>query len=92
MRFEDLKFKNHRDYPVFDKHARHDFPNGYGISVLTGKHAYCDDNTYEVAIMHNGKLCYNTPLTDDVLGYQTKEDINKILAKLEGYEKDQFSE
>lgn len=63
------------------------FENGYGVSVLYGKYAYSSyrftnetfdvhkkhDYTYEVAILKDFDL------VDDVLGYQTPEDINKII-------------
>lgn len=90
MKFKDLVFKKHTLAPMYDSHAFHQFPNGYGVSVIDGDHAYCDIGTYEVAIMKEGKLCYNTPLTDDVLHYQTPKDIDEILKEVESYEKDQY--
>jgi hypothetical protein len=69
------------------------FPGGYGISVtrfkLYGMHgSYTSDNVedYEVAILkgneYSWEICYDTHFTSDVLGWQTKEDINKILLHL----------
>lgn len=66
------------------------FPGGYGLSVVRFKipespryGTYCDGNTWEVAILKGTKdqweICYDTELTSDVLTYQTKEDINKII-------------
>lgn len=87
MTFKDLEFKPHPNIDFgFTSQARHDFPNGYGISVVDGPLAYCDEDTYEVGIFYKGHLCYNTSLTSDVLGYQTPEDIDKILDTLEKYE------
>jgi hypothetical protein len=63
--------------------ARVDFPNGYGLSIINGPFAYCDSNTFEVAITRDGSLCYDTPITDDVLGYQTLEDIEALMKKVE---------
>lgn len=84
--FEDLVFIPHR-FISGGQHARLNFPNKYGISVLCGNpRFYCDENTYEVAILYEDGICCSTSLTDDVLGYQTKEDINNILAELEKYD------
>jgi len=74
MKFEDLQFKPHPAFsgaPTFDAtatQARHDFPNKYGVSIITGTNAYSSppDAPYEVAIMHDGNIVYNTPLTEDV--------------------------
>jgi hypothetical protein len=80
MIFEDLKF--HGD--MFGMYrAKLEFPNKYGISVITGPGTYSDNNTFEVGILYDGKLCYDTNLTNDVLGYQTPEDIDNIIKKLE---------
>jgi hypothetical protein len=81
MTFKDLKFSP-PDYMGFSR-AKLELPNGYGISVITGKYAYSDEGAYEVGILYNGHLCYDTPLTDDVLGYQSPSDIDAILAQLE---------
>ena len=89
MRFKDLLFEKHKKY-YFNSHAVHQFPNGYGVSVIDGYCAYCDNGTYEVAILKNGEICYDTPLTNDVLTYQTPEQIDEILKEVESYEKDQF--
>lgn len=70
--------------------ARINFDNNYGISVVQGNHLYCDENTYEVGICKNGRLCYTTPITDSVLEYQTEEQINKIMQELQSYEINQY--
>jgi len=52
-------------------------PFGGGGSYTSSK----DD--WEVAIIKGDKdkweITYDTPITNDVLGYQTKEDINKLI-------------
>lgn len=81
MTLEDLKleFTDHMGI----SRASLELPNGYGISVVHGEYTYSDENTFEVGILHNGKLCYDTPITNDVLGYQTPEDIVNIINQLE---------
>ena len=66
------------------------FPNGYGASVICGGfYAYGDDeHPYELAVVKFRKdkdgfdLCYDTPITDDVVGYQTGEDIINLLIQI----------
>lgn len=81
MTFEELEF-----YPrkaLSGEQARYIFPNGYGISVINGSGTYSSKGTYEVAILYDGHLTYNTSLTDDVLSEQTPKDIDTILSTIE---------
>lgn len=82
--FKDLVFLEHDVKPYFNTQARMDFDNGYGISVITGANAYTNAaSPYEVAVMHNGKITYNSGLADDVLGYQTEETVNELMLKIQ---------
>lgn len=64
------------------------FLNGYGASVICGgTYTYGDDeHPYELAVLkfygEASGLCYDTPITDDVIGYQTEEQINELLVKI----------
>lgn len=80
--FKDLRFTAHPAVALHTQ-ARMDFENGYGVSVVTGLAARCGGGTYEVAIMKNGNLCYSTDITDDVLGYQTPDEITDVMIKLQ---------
>ena len=63
--------------------ARIDFLNGYGASIIRGELFYTDDmNHYEIAVVHGGRCCYTTPITDDVIGYQDSSGIEEILKKI----------
>ena len=63
------------------------FPNEYGASVVQfmGSYGY-EDGKWELGVVKwNGddyKLTYETPLTSDVLGYLTWEDVEKHLAEI----------
>ena len=83
--FKDLQFKPHSLFTVDAIQAIMEFDNGYGVSVIRGQYFYCNENTYEVAILKDGDLCYD--ITDDVLGYQTEDQVTKIMKKLQTYEK-----
>ena len=79
MEISNLDFKPHST-GLGGTQAEISFDNGYGASVLTGEMFYTsDDGPYEVAVLHNGKLAYDTHITSDVLGHQTVEDVEKLL-------------
>ena len=66
-----------------------EFDNGYGASIVCHDRSYGgpfkigESNLYELAVLHDGHLCYDTPITDDVLGWQTIEEINETLKEIE---------
>lgn len=60
------------------------FPNGYGASVVrhSGSYGY-EEGLWELAVIKwdgdRYHLCYDTPITDDVIGYLDEDQIEKIL-------------
>jgi len=87
--FKDIELKPH---PVGDGLlGRIFFPGGYGLSIvrfkIPGSNRYSsytsNDDEWEVAILKSDEngwdICYDTKLTGDVLGYQTEEDIDRII-------------
>ncbi len=87
MTVGELKWKPH-SVGMDGRHAVVDFPNGYGASVVTGSIFYSRPETpYEIAVLHNGKLDYSTPITNDVCGYCTEEEANEILRQIEALPK-----
>jgi hypothetical protein len=90
MKFTDLEFKQHHCVPGSNAvQSIHFFPNGYGVSVVRfpGSYGY-GQGLYEVAVIkgtdeEDFKLCYDTPITDDVIGYQSMEDIDNLLSQVE---------
>jgi len=83
--FKDLKFKKQQPLTIASGiQAEMHFPNNYGISVIMTPHSYGHEKgLWEVAIMHNNSLCYDTPITNDVLGYQTDEDVTKVMKQVQ---------
>lgn len=60
------------------------FANGYGASVITGGIAYCNEGQpYELAVLKDNDLCYDTPITDDVIGYLTSNEVYELLNRIE---------
>lgn len=83
MKVSDLVFKNH-PLGFEGTVAAHTFSNGYGASIITGEHAYSnEDAPYELAVLYNNEITYDTELTDDVLGYLTEDEVNEYLLKIE---------
>lgn len=98
--FEDLVFNPHSvskeacNLPVSirkewmeAKHAVMRFDNGYGISVVKGNMFYSNGiDTYEVGILKEGVLCYDTPITDDVIGYVNADEVSNIMKQIQELE------
>ena len=63
---------------------RFSFDNGYGASVITVSIAYCNEaQPYELAVLKHDELCYDTPITDDVIGYLTSDEVYDLLDRIE---------
>jgi hypothetical protein len=82
--FKDLEFKPHTlhtDGVV----SRTFFENGYGASVVRHEYSYGGKNgLYELAVLDSsGDLTYDTPITNDVLGYLSEQDVTEILIKIQ---------
>lgn len=86
LTFENLTFEPHSFMP--GSHARLFFPNGYGISVVLGEDFYSNGkDTYEVAVLignsKHSRIDYETPITDDVIGNCTKDQVTEIMKKIQ---------
>ena len=82
--FKDLAFEFY-PYGVFSStRAVLYFENEYGISVITGKGAYSNsENPYEIAVLYNGEITYNTDITDNVIGWQNEDNVTDIMKKIQ---------
>lgn len=59
------------------------FDNGYGASVLRHMYSYgFDDGLWELAVLAGDILCYDTEITNDVIGYLTEEEVEKLLNRI----------
>ena len=59
------------------------FANGYGASVVRFPGSYGWPDLWELAVLRDGHLCYDTPITDDVLGRLTREEVTAALTQIE---------
>jgi hypothetical protein len=80
--FKDLEFKPH---PIGNGlQATMNFDNDYGVSVVKFNGSYgFNRDLWEVAILYKDALTYNTDITDDVLGYQTDQDVTDVMKKVQ---------
>jgi hypothetical protein len=81
--FKDLEFKQH---PSADGIiSRITFENGYGASVVRHEYSYGGkDGLYEVAVLNSdGEVCYDTPVTNDVIGYLRDIDVTDVMEKIQ---------
>lgn len=92
--FTDLVFKPHPhsapDLPSGDLGvtSRIFFDNGYGASVVRGQHTYGgSQGLYELAVIKGteeaSEICYETSITDDILGYLTEADVTEALKQIQ---------
>lgn len=60
------------------------FSNGYGASVIQSEYSYGHkDGLYELAVLKDGELCYSTPITGDIIGYLTADEVAEHLSRIE---------
>lgn len=63
------------------------FPNGYGASVVKHSFSYGGkDNKWELAVLKDGELCYDTDITTDVLGHLNDPEVDNYLRQIERLE------
>lgn len=60
------------------------FPNGYGVSVVKHDFSYGRElGLWELAVLQGDdedhSVCYDTPITDDVIGHLTEEQVDGIV-------------
>lgn len=81
--FNDLEFNDLPDLGGI--YCRIQFENGYGVSVIKHKYSYGGpDGLYELAILDSdGEITYDTPITDDVIGYLTEEGVTALLTEIQ---------
>jgi len=72
MNLSELTF--HKHPAGFQAVAK--FLNGYGFSIIPES----DGEHYEVAVLFNGAITYDSGLTNDVLRYVTVDSIDDLAA------------
>ncbi len=68
---------------VGDVRIRHTFPNGYTASIIRHLGSYGGrEGLFEVAVMYEDRLVYDTPVTDDVVPRLTPKECADVLAQI----------
>ena len=67
---------------------KHFFTNGYGVSIVQHSFSHgASQGLWEMAVLKGTKddwdICYDTPITSDVLGYLTVSDVNDYCTQVE---------
>jgi len=77
--------------PGIPRIAQLPFDNGYGVSVIDGQGSYTNAGEFEVAVLKkDGKywgLCYDTPITDDVIGHLSPKKVTEIMKEIQDLKK-----
>lgn len=60
------------------------FDNGYGVSIVSHELSYGgNEGLCELAVLKGDELCYDTPITSDVIGWLTADAAIEIARKVE---------
>ena len=82
--FKDIEFKPNPMGADFGIVSRTQFDNGYEASVVRSEYTYGGKTgLYELAVFKDGEICYDTSITDDVIGYLRPEDVTDVMAKIQ---------
>ena len=81
--FKDLEFKPHAMGEGIQ--SKLSFDNGYGVSVVRTSWTYGGkEGLYELAVLDTqGNLTYDTPVTNDVIGYLSEEEVSDIMEQVQ---------
>ena len=60
-----------------------DFDNGYAASIVSSDLSYGGkDGLFEVAVLYNGEIVYDTPVTQDVIGFCDFAEVVQVLESI----------
>jgi hypothetical protein len=67
------------------------YPNGYGASIVQHNFSYGhDQGLWELAVIKGKEahwgICYDTPITSDVLGHLSEAEVEDVLLQIEALE------
>ncbi len=84
LQFSDLKLGTQHTM-LHSIQAVQMFENGYGVSVIRSNFSYGGKNGfYEIAVLNtNGDLCYDTPITDDVIGWLDETGVSDVMHQVQ---------
>lgn len=81
--FNELEFKE-LDSHFSGIQAIVRFDNGYGASVVRHNFSYGNqDGLFELAVLNEDGITYDTPITNDVLGYLSEDEVTDALVAIQ---------
>lgn len=89
-----LDYKTFKDI-VFEPAKYHNgvcsetfFQNGYGVSVIKHTGSYGGNHgLYELVVLKDNDICYDTEITNDVIGHLNPESVTEIMIKVQELKK-----
>ena len=80
MKFNEIEFETNE----IGKRAVVSFENGYMASIVIGAYSYGGpEGLYEIAVLDDkGNITYDTPITNDVIGYLNEQGVEDILLQI----------
>ena len=83
--FKDIVFKPNPMGAEYGIVSRTKFDNGYEVSVVKSQYSYGGDKgLYELAVLgKDGHITYDTPITNDVIGYLREQDVTDVMEKIQ---------
>lgn len=71
-------------YPEMGSQRIYRFENGYGASVVRHERSYGGrEGLFELAVLGpDGDLCYDTPITNDVIGWLKPKEVDGLLDEI----------
>lgn len=84
--FKDLQFESHHSHRNGVR-ATVSFDNGYSASIIRSEYSYGGNSGfysgfYELSVLHDGELVYDTEVTGDVLGWLDEDGVTEAMAKI----------
>ena len=55
------------------------FPNGYGVSIISSEFSYGLEMAVLIGTEESHEICYDTPITNDVLGHLDSEGLDEAV-------------
>ena len=90
MNYDDNRLVKHEDIDLSDGYKKggrqklYHFKNGYGASVVKHEGSYGGKSgLWELAVLDaEGSLCYDTEITDDVIGHLNDPQVDQLLNQI----------
>ncbi len=77
------KYETPKTHGTIGLQSRYRFPNNYGASLVYAPASYgLELAVLDFSVNPEGDLTYDTPITNDVLGYLTWEQVVEALIKI----------